>query len=104
METTKMRATIVDDVIRGYYKNNKKYGDLTVAYDAPRLLTMVEAALEAEGIETAADSLATEIEGNITTGHYKLTTDDDLLLYLFFAVMVVAVYFYFKYKIVNKQT
>lgn len=47
------------------------------------------------------NTLSTEIEGNITTGHYKLSTDDDLLIYLFFAGMVVCVYFYFKYKIVK---
>lgn len=101
-ELTRQQQTIVKDVIRRYYDINKRYGDLTVEYDAPKLLTMAETALEAEGLDADSKTLVTEIEGNITTGHYKLTTDNDLLIYLFLVGLAIAVFFYFKYKIVKK--
>jgi hypothetical protein len=102
-QLTSQQQTVVKDVIRRYYEANKRYGDLTVAYDAPKLLAMAEAALEAEGQEVDAVALSTEIEGNITTGVYKLSTDNDLLVYLFFAGLAIAVYFYFKYKIIKQE-
>ncbi|MDR3134352.1 MAG: hypothetical protein LBU42_10120 [Prevotellaceae bacterium] len=53
---------------------------------------------------TTAEAIAqaTQIEGNLNTGIFSLSTDDDVLVYLFFAGLVIAVYFYFKYKIIKK--
>jgi hypothetical protein len=89
----------VNEVVRSYYETRRASGDLMVEADAPVLLPLVETALAQEGVTADAGTLATEIEGNITTGHYKLSTEDDLLIYLFFGGMVLCVYFWFKYKI-----
>jgi cobalamin biosynthesis Mg chelatase CobN len=54
----------------------------------------------AEAAEAAAQ--ATQIEGNLKTGLFSISSDDKWLVYLFFAGLAVAVYFYFKYKIIKK--
>jgi hypothetical protein len=90
---------IVREVTRSYYEANRQYGDLTAAYDTAQIMPLAAAALAAAGESADAEALTTEIEGNILTGAYKIATDNDLFVYLFFAGMAVCIYYYFKYKI-----
>jgi hypothetical protein len=89
---------IINDVIATYYKKNKKYGNLNVSYDAEKIEHIAKKVLAANNMNVDAQLLKTEIEGNIISGAYKLSTDNDIFVYLFIAGMAIAVYFYFKSK------
>ena len=89
---------IIKDVIATYYKKNKKYGDLNVSYDAENIAPIAKKVLAANNINVDAEQLQTEIEGNILSGAYKLSTDNDIFVYIFIAGIAIAVYFYFKSK------
>jgi hypothetical protein len=89
---------IVSDVILTYYKKNKKYGNLSTSYDAPVITEIAQKVLTAKGTSVDIQQLQTEIEGNILSGAYKLSTDNDIFVYLFIAGIAIAVYFYFKSK------
>lgn len=89
---------IIKDVIVTYYKKNKAHGDLRISYDMPALSAMAQKVLAANDIEVGAEQLQTEIEGNILSGAYKLSTDNDIFVYIFIAGIAIAVYFYFKSK------
>jgi hypothetical protein len=89
---------IIDDVIRTYYRKNKKYGNLNISYDAPVITEIAQKVLTTSGTNVDSQQLQTEIEGNITSGAYKLSTDNDIFVYLFIAGIAIAVYFYFKSK------
>ena len=90
--------TIIKDVIATYYKKNKAHGDLSVLYDTPALSAMAQKVLAANDVNVGAEQLQTEIEGNILSGAYKLSTDNDIFVYIFIAGIAIAVYFYFKSK------
>jgi hypothetical protein len=89
---------LVRDIEQTYYKAYKQYGNLTLAYDAPKIYAITVAELAAQGMEADAAQLATTIEGNIITGAYKLDTEDNVLVYLFFAAVIIWVFFYYKNK------
>jgi hypothetical protein len=89
---------IIKDIVRTYYKENKKYGDLNTSYDAEKIEEIAEKVLAADGVNVDSTQLQTEIEGNILSGAYKLSTDNDIFVYLFIAGIAIAVYFYFKSK------
>jgi hypothetical protein len=89
---------IIKDVIATYYKKNKAHGELSVLYDMPALSAMAQKVLAANDMDVDTQQLKTEIEGNILSGAYKLSTDNDIFVYLFIAGIAIAVYFYFKSK------
>jgi hypothetical protein len=89
---------IIDDVIQSYYRQNKKYGKLNISYDAPVIAEIAQKVLTESGTNVDSQQLQTEIEGNIISGNYKLSTDNDIFVYLFIAGIAIVVYFYFKSK------
>jgi uncharacterized protein YxjI len=89
---------IISDVVRDYYRKNKAYGDLTVSYDGDAIAEIAKSILIANKLSVDSQQLQTEIEGNIISGNYKLSTDNDIFVYLFIAGIAIAVYFYFKSK------
>jgi hypothetical protein len=88
----------VNKMAQGYYRQYQRYGDLIVGYDDGQIRRLVEVELVASGQSSDPEALDTVIEGNIITGAYKLDTDDNVLIYLFFAAVIIWVIFYYKNK------
>ncbi|MDR0667620.1 MAG: hypothetical protein LBF90_03255 [Prevotellaceae bacterium] len=89
----------VTAIARSYYRKYRRYGDLIPEYDARQLYNLTTLDMELSGAEYEPEALATVIEGNIISGAYKIDTEDNVLLYLFFAAIVIWVYYYYKAKL-----
>ncbi|MDR2362739.1 MAG: hypothetical protein LBD91_08450 [Prevotellaceae bacterium] len=88
----------VNKIAQTYYRQYRDYGNLIIGYDDRQIRRLVEAELIANGQTPNTVGLDTVIEGNIITGAYKLDTDDNVLIYLFFAAVIIWVIFYYRNK------